>query len=317
MGWVNSSTFPLILRTLLFGSEFTNYLIHKHFFLTIYTVFLRKCSLISLLFSRSSSNFFLSKLLTEQVLILPRCSKMSSIVRLTRRRSDDHVVHLWIYGFSGMWQSPLVVFDGKSFNFPPFATFLTVFFILLSFCTSSALFLPPSLPYHLSFRITAVVRRHASAAPRRGHRSGGRCRGCDGARPRLRPHRRPIGAGGNHAVTTPTAMLTDSPLNELRFVKCAPMTSSEFAGGPAQGLNGLGAFYYDSQTPQSTPAAYFQQTAGATVGPTPSFANPSAANAQDPVSLVNISFLLIVSHLTLFNFHFPGETSQLRLPIPI
>ncbi|EYC19025.1 hypothetical protein Y032_0025g1122 [Ancylostoma ceylanicum] len=77
-------------------------------------------------------------------------------------------------------------------------------------------------------------------------------------------------------------MLADSPLNELRFVKCAPMTSSEFAGGPAQGLNGLGAFYYDSQTPQSTPAAYFQQTAAATVGPTPSFANPSAASAQDP-----------------------------------
>ncbi|KIH48126.1 hypothetical protein ANCDUO_21808, partial [Ancylostoma duodenale] len=121
-------------------------------------------------------------------------------------------------------------------------------------------------------RGTAVAAVAASAVAR-GHASA--------------PRRRPIGGGGNRRLTTPTAMLADSPLNELRFVKCAPMTSSEFAGGPAQGLNGLGAFYYDSQTPQSTPAAYFQQTAAATVGPTPSFANPSAANAQDPRSLVN------------------------------
>ncbi|WKY02026.1 hypothetical protein Q1695_015775 [Nippostrongylus brasiliensis] len=45
------------------------------------------------------------------------------------------------------------------------------------------------------------------------------------------------------------------------------MTSSEFAGGPAQGLNGLGVFYYDSQQQQQQQtqqsAAYFQQGASA------------------------------------------------------
>ncbi|XGW14757.1 hypothetical protein V3C99_000771 [Haemonchus contortus] len=56
------------------------------------------------------------------------------------------------------------------------------------------------------------------------------------------------------------------------------MTSSEFAGGPAQGLNGLGVFYYDSQTQQSTPSAYFP-TQPTAVAPTASFTSQST---QDP-----------------------------------
>ncbi|KAK6033933.1 hypothetical protein COOONC_28561 [Cooperia oncophora] len=95
---------------------------------------------------------------------------------------------------------------------------------------------------------------------------------------RLPPVSRPIAVGGNGSRATPLEMLAHSPLNELRFVKCAPMTSSEFAGGPAQGLNGLGVFYYDSQTHQSTPSAYFP-TQTTAVAPTASFTSQSG---QDP-----------------------------------
>ncbi|KAE9415056.1 hypothetical protein Angca_009021, partial [Angiostrongylus cantonensis] len=48
------------------------------------------------------------------------------------------------------------------------------------------------------------------------------------------------------------------------------MTSSEFAGGPTQGLSGLGAFYYDpsqTQQQQSATAAYFPQSANVTSNP--------------------------------------------------
>ncbi|VDM73151.1 unnamed protein product [Strongylus vulgaris] len=108
-------------------------------------------------------------------------------------------------------------------------------------------------------------------------------------------------------MATPTVKLADSLLNELRFVKCAPMTSSEFAGGPAQGLNGLGAFYYDTHTAQSAPTAYFQQqTAGSGVGPAQSFTNPSAANSQDPVSILQIF---------LENFSFHPLSALLSFPV--
>ncbi|KJH44565.1 hypothetical protein DICVIV_09405 [Dictyocaulus viviparus] len=62
------------------------------------------------------------------------------------------------------------------------------------------------------------------------------------------------------------------------------MTSSEFAGGPTQGLSGLSAFYYDpSQTQQQSTnaAAYFPQTTAlATNG---SFANQTATTHHDPI----------------------------------
>ncbi|VDM61331.1 unnamed protein product [Angiostrongylus costaricensis] len=56
------------------------------------------------------------------------------------------------------------------------------------------------------------------------------------------------------------------------------MTSSEFAGGPTQGLSGLGAFYYDpsqAQQQQSATAAYFPQSANVTS--TTNFANQTSA----------------------------------------
>ncbi|VDO16660.1 unnamed protein product [Haemonchus placei] len=70
------------------------------------------------------------------------------------------------------------------------------------------------------------------------------------------------------------------------------MTSSEFAGGPAQGLNGLGVFYYDSQTQQSTPSAYFP-TQPTAVAPTASFTSQST---QDPVCL---RFLFAINFIQL------------------
>lgn len=174
---------------------------------------------------------------------------------------------------------------GKSLLHPPTHSVLSVIpppLIFLLVLLRFPLPLSPP-PRHLPY---------LSRASSRGSRAAvavGGARGVAGGPTRC--GRRPIAALGSRALGPPPTSRPHSPPNELRFVKCAAMTSSEFAGGPAQGLNGLGVFYYDSsqaqqqqqqqQQQQSTASAYFPQTTA--VVPTAAF---SSQSAQDPVRFV-------------------------------